>query len=103
MAQLGLVNTAKGFKGGVSLAKEPSKYKIGDLVAAMEPHMNLVECFDAKTNTCPIISVCDLQRILVQGRNQFIKNLNEYSLQDLLVSKNAKEKMARLKIAKASS
>ena len=96
MAQLGLLNTAKGSKGGISLSKDPSFYKVGDIVKMMEPHLDLVECFDSKSNTCPIIGVCDLQVVLTRARDEFIAHLNKYSLQDLLITKNTTEKLKRL-------
>ena len=40
----------------------------------------LVECFDAKTNTCPIDGACGLKLALVQAQRAFFAELEKYTL-----------------------
>ena len=44
LSQLGYVQSIKGKGGGVKLAKEATTLRLGDLVKALEPNMDIVEC-----------------------------------------------------------
>lgn len=96
----GYVNSFTGRNGGVELALEPSKIIIGRLVEELEP-MELLECFNAATNTCPIRGVCQLEGSLVQARNAFLESLKTHTLADFLTpGPSRSERMRRLKIVR---
>src|SRR3954451_7150861 len=46
-----LVASTRGRGGGLRLNREPAAINVGALVRITEPHFDLVECFDVKTNT----------------------------------------------------
>jgi Rrf2 family transcriptional regulator, nitric oxide-sensitive transcriptional repressor len=77
-----LVQTVRGRSGGLRLAREPSDINVADVVRATEPHSNLVECFDARTNTCPIDAACGLKRALLRAQQAFFAELEQYTLAD---------------------
>ncbi len=83
LAGLGYVNASRGRGGGLLLAKPPEEINLGRLVAQMEPHLDLVECFDREKNTCPIVPACDLKGILTEARDAFLQTLLGYTLADL--------------------
>jgi len=83
LGQLGLIQTIRGKSGGMVLALDPQDINIGDVVRSIEPHMNLLECFDKQTNTCPIISQCGLLGIVYEARKAFMDVLNNYTLANL--------------------
>lgn len=83
LAGLGYVDASRGRGGGLLLAKAPAEINLGRLVEEMEPHLNLVECFDMKTNTCPIAPVCDLKGVLGEAKQSFLGTLLGYTLADL--------------------
>lgn len=85
LSNLGYVESKKGKNGGVKLLADASKLRLGDLVEILEPNMNLVECFDKKTNTCKIINNCKLKHCLYDAKKEFINSLNQYSLQDVVI------------------
>lgn len=58
LSQAGYIVSAKGRGGGIRLAEGTAELRLGDIVLALEPNMNLVECFDRKTNTCKITGTC---------------------------------------------
>jgi len=58
--------------------------RLGDLVRDAEPNLQLVECFNRETNTCPIVRVCELKPVLQEAMGSFLATLNRYTLQDLL-------------------
>jgi Rrf2 family nitric oxide-sensitive transcriptional repressor len=84
LTDLEIVEAQRGRGGGMRLAKRPSDINIGWLIRRTEPHLNLVECFDPGTNTCPIASVCGLKGALHRAQQAFLHVLDEYSLEQIL-------------------
>lgn len=82
LAQLGYITSAKGKGGGIRLAGEPAKIKLGELVRKLEPNMDIVECFNRDTNTCRITDTCRLKHQLHEARTAFIDTLDQYTLAD---------------------
>jgi Rrf2 family nitric oxide-sensitive transcriptional repressor len=86
LGEAGYVRVIPGRAGGVTLARDPAKIHLGDVVRDAEPNLHLVECFDHATNTCPIVKVCDLQSALRRALEAFLAELNKHTLADLLTS-----------------
>lgn len=84
LLERGYVESLRGRTGGLRLAKPPSQINVGSVVRATEPHFDLVECFDAKTNTCPIDPVCGLKGALVSAQKAFLQELDRFTLADFL-------------------
>jgi len=78
----GLVVSVRGRGGGLRLGRDPASIKISAVVRLTEPHLNLVECFDPATNTCPIDKACGLKGALVRARAAFFDELEKYTLAD---------------------
>lgn len=84
LGEHGYIRVIPGRSGGVTLAKDPRQIRLGDVVRDAEPSLDLVECFDKKTNTCPIIDVCGLRAQLHHALEAFLADLNRNTLDDLL-------------------
>ena len=84
LKEKGLVRVTPGRAGGISLAKEAHQIRLGDVVQQVESNLRLVECFDLKTNTCPIVAACDLKPILAQALDAFLQVLNKHTVADIL-------------------
>ena len=82
VAEHGLITTVRGRRGGLRLKKTPSEINIGEVVRLTEPHMNLVECFDRATNTCPIDAACGLKGALLAAQKAFLRELDRFTLAD---------------------
>lgn len=80
----GYVQTIRGKSGGMQLIEGSEALTIGAIVRTTEPHMNLLECFDQDTNTCPLIAQCRLKTVLYQARKNFTDTLDAYTLADML-------------------
>jgi Rrf2 family nitric oxide-sensitive transcriptional repressor len=80
----GLVISVRGRQGGLRLAKEPSDINVGAVVRSTEPTLDLVECFDLATNTCPIEPACGLKGVLTHAQRAFFGVLSEHTLADFL-------------------
>jgi Rrf2 family nitric oxide-sensitive transcriptional repressor len=84
LTELEIVSGARGRGGGLRLARAPEEINVGALVRATEPNFDLVECFDAATNTCPISPACGLKGTLLRAKKAFLAVLDEQTLADYL-------------------
>lgn len=82
LAHQGLVLTTRGAGGGLQLARPAGTITVGEVVRLTEPHMDLVECFDLKTNACRIVKDCFLRSILYDARRSFMTVLDAHTLAD---------------------
>lgn len=83
LAAEGLVATARGRGGGLRLAVPPANVQIGVLIRAIE-NLDLVECFNRQTNTCPIATDCAIETLLNEASAAFMQVLDGKTLADLL-------------------
>ena len=79
-----LIVSMRGRGGGLRLNRPPGAINIGALVRATEPHFDLVECFDRRTNTCPIDAACGLKGVLRNAQAAFLNVLDDRTLADFL-------------------
>jgi Rrf2 family nitric oxide-sensitive transcriptional repressor len=84
--QLGLageIETVRGKGGGLRLARPPEAIRVGDIVQRCEPDMSLAPCFGDQGG-CAIEPCCVLERALHGALSAFLKELNRYTLADLI-------------------
>jgi Rrf2 family nitric oxide-sensitive transcriptional repressor len=84
--QLGLagdVETVRGKGGGLRLARPPEVIHVGEVVRRCEPDMVLVPCFGAE-GMCAIEPDCVLQKAMQTALTAFLRELNRYTLADLI-------------------
>lgn len=84
LGQLGYIETIRGKKGGLRLARRPEAITVGEIVRRMEPDMALVECFRSTDVRCRIVNACILQNALGEALDRFFETLDGYTLADLL-------------------
>jgi Rrf2 family transcriptional regulator, nitric oxide-sensitive transcriptional repressor len=84
LAEQQYVAVHAGRSGGITLAREPGQIRLGDVIRSAEPSLRIAECFDRKTNTCPIAHVCSLKGMLNEALNAFLSTLNGYTVADVL-------------------
>jgi len=80
----GIVASVRGRGGGLRLGRAPEAINVGALVRLTEPDLDLVECFDRATNTCPIDSACGLKHVLVDAQKAFLAALDAHTLADFV-------------------
>lgn len=83
LGRQGYVTTSRGKQGGLCLARAAQDINIGQVARATEPGFDLVECFDAATNTCRILPHCGLAGVLMGATRAFLAELDRYTLADL--------------------
>lgn len=89
LGKAGLIETTRGRAGGLRLARPAADINLGQVVRLMEPHFNLVECFDKEHDTCVIAPACGLRRALFEAQQAFLRTLDAYTLADF--TRNRKE------------
>lgn len=83
LTQLGYVETSRGWKGGVRLARPPEAIVVGRVVRETEQSFALVACFESGETMCPIAPVCVLAPALDEALRAFLSVLDRYTLADL--------------------
>lgn len=76
----GFLDVTRGRGGGVRLARPADQITVGEVVRITEAPITLVECFQADTNTCPLIGICRMQTGLVKAMNAFLKELDQITI-----------------------
>ncbi len=84
LADLGYVVARRGRGGGLALARAADQINVGSVVRSIEAFDGFVECFDPKTNGCPVAGACGLQGALSLAVGDFLTRLDGYSLADLI-------------------
>lgn len=86
--------TTRGKNGGIRLARPADEIWISDVVKKTEPDMDLLECFNPKTDNCAISPTCRLKSMLFEGMSAFMSVLEKSTLADAarpaVLSKSAK-------------
>lgn len=84
LAKLELIHTTRGKGGGITMAVAPETINIGKIIQTLEPHLDLVPCFNKEKANCCIAPACHLKKILYEAQLAFINVLKAYTLADVL-------------------
>lgn len=82
-----LLYTQRGRSGGFQLARPAKTIVVGDVVRLTEGPLDVVECFDPNTNTCPLIGVCKLSRAFQRATAAFMEVLDDLTIADIASNK----------------
>lgn len=78
--KLGYIQATRGRNGGLKLAKSCADIRLGTVLQLLE-HGSLIDC---NHPVCPIRGVCNLKHILDKGLHMFYREMNQYTLKDIL-------------------
>ncbi|WP_409294679.1 Rrf2 family transcriptional regulator [Peribacillus sp. SCS-26] len=84
LGRIGYIETIRGRNGGIRLARLPADINVGEVVRKTEEDFYVVECFDSAQNQCVISPVCTLKHVLNEALEQFLKVLDQYTIQDMI-------------------
>jgi len=87
LGKSGYLRTIRGRNGGFTLARSPENIIVGDVVRQMEGPLDVVECFNPKTNTCPLIGICKLSKAMMQATAAFMAVLDNLTIADIASNK----------------
>ena len=88
LAKLGLIKTIRGKNGGIVMASQPETINLGRIITQLEPHFDLVPCFNKEKANCCIAPVCKLKGVLHEAQAAFMEVLDRYTLADVLHNKS---------------
>lgn len=79
-----LLRTNRGYQGGYCLAKEPSKYTVGEILRVTEGSLSPVACLQYEPNDCPRKAEC-ITLPIWEGLYKVITDyLDNITLQDII-------------------
>lgn len=78
LAHAGFIAATRGRGGGIGLSRASAEIRIGDVIRAMEPACDLVNC-----DGCRLLRGCTLPRHLNRAIAAFHAVMNEQSLADI--------------------
>ncbi|WP_435256868.1 Rrf2 family transcriptional regulator [Thioclava sp. FR2] len=84
LQELGFIQTQRGRAGGVRLARAAEQISIGAVFREFEAGAPFAECFDEKTNTCPLHQTCRLRGYIHRALEAFYHELDLITLDDLV-------------------
>lgn len=85
--RMGYIETIRGKRGGMRLAREPAAINLGELIRRTENDFALAECF-SDASGCRISDVCRLRHILGEALDAFFAVLDAYTLEALLSNRD---------------
>lgn len=87
LGRAGFIETQRGRGGGFRLGRPADEIVVGDVVRLTEGPMELVECFNPDTNTCPLIGICRLSRAIQKATRAFMEVLDDLTLADIVANR----------------
>lgn len=88
LGKSGYIETVRGRGGGFKLAKPADEIRVGDVVRLTEGPLELVECFNSQSNSCPLIGVCKLSKAIMRATDAFMEVLDEMSIADIAANRS---------------
>lgn len=88
LSQRGFLNTHRGRRGGIALARKASDIRVGDVFRQVEGPVPIVECFGDDQDNCPQLKICRLRTALSDAAQAFFQALDEVTLDALVCDSN---------------
>ncbi len=86
LARLGYIRCLRGVGGGLELNRQPDEIRLGDVIAAMEGEVHLLDCVGTP-DVCVIQSFCKLKNVLGEAEHVQRQYLNTKTLLDVIPTK----------------
>jgi Rrf2 family nitric oxide-sensitive transcriptional repressor len=87
LSQRGYVETLRGRNGGMRLARKADDITVGEIIRWTEAPLELVECFNPETNTCPLQGHCHLSRGIQRALRAFLSVLDDLTIADISMNR----------------
>jgi Rrf2 family transcriptional regulator, nitric oxide-sensitive transcriptional repressor len=88
LGQRGYIQTVRGRNGGMRLARPADHITVGEVLRWTEGPLELVECFNPATNTCPLEGVCHLSRGIQRALRAFLSVLDDMTIADITLNRS---------------
>ena len=80
----GYLEAQRGRAGGIRLARAVPQVSIGAVFRLFESEIPFAECFDADTNSCPLVGTCRLRSYIRRALEAFYHEIDLVTLDDLV-------------------
>ncbi|MFN4128971.1 MAG: Rrf2 family transcriptional regulator [Paracoccaceae bacterium] len=87
LGRAGYLQTVRGRRGGFTLGRPADEIIVGDVVRLTEGALDVVECFNPNTNTCPLIGICKLSLAIQKATRAFMAVLDDLTLADITANR----------------
>ena len=87
LGKRGYIETTRGRNGGMRLARPADQISVGEVVRWTEAPLELVECFNHDTSTCPLTGLCHLSRGLQRALRAFLSVLDDMTIADIAINR----------------
>ena len=94
LGQWGFIHSIRGRNGGFRLARPAHKITVGAVIRKTEDTLDLVECFNSETNSCPLITGCKLNLLFTRAMAGFMAEMDRVTIED--ITANQKQLLAML-------
>jgi Rrf2 family nitric oxide-sensitive transcriptional repressor len=84
LARAGIVESVRGNRGGIRLARPPEEIRLGAVVRASEGNAPIVACLSGDAHACRIAAPCRLRGILIGAFDALYESLDQHTLADLV-------------------
>ncbi|GGE23936.1 transcriptional regulator [Gemmobacter megaterium] len=101
LGQAGYLDTVRGPRGGLRLARPAGEILVGEVVRLTEGPLDVVECFSAERNTCKLRGVCRLSAKLHEAARAFMAVLDDLTVAD--IASNRTDLLARLGLSESTA
>ncbi|MFA5063607.1 MAG: Rrf2 family transcriptional regulator [Candidatus Omnitrophota bacterium] len=92
LKRAGFVESRRGKIGGYSLAKEPAKITLGEVVRFIDGPIGPIACVDKQYSGCHDVESCVFRNIWSQVGNSISKIIDQVTFEDLLKRTNKANK-----------
>ena len=89
LARRGYIETIRGRRGGMRLGRPADQITVGEIIRWTEAPLELVECFNPETNTCPLLGACHLSRGFQRALRAFLSVLDDLTIADIALNRDA--------------
>ena len=104
LGKAGYLETVRGRGGGFRLARPAEEIVVGDVIRITEGPMDVVECFNADRNTCPLMGICVLSRKLQEATAAFMAVLDGLTVADIAANRGQLlDRIAPLEVPRAET
>ena len=84
LGRLGYLETIRGKRGGIRLARKPAQINVGTVVRDMKEELGVLGCLQGGEGYCRIEECCVLRSALRDATHAFLATLDRYTLADLI-------------------
>jgi Rrf2 family protein len=82
LTRAGIVRSHRGVRGGFTLAKEPNKISVKEVLEAIQGPYHLMKCIK-DMGVCDKDTFCALRELLIMAENRLVSTFEKYTLTDL--------------------